>query len=125
MIADSNHEARGGIVRRAAKRDESVPYRRRSSRAEPLKKATFQMHESVVEAIKTAVQAGVAPSANALVEEAVKEKLRELRRARVYREYAEAAQDEAFLNDLDDTTRAFEPVTGDGLSDLPRRNDSR
>jgi len=83
------------------------------------------MHESVVEAIKTAVQAGVAPSANALVEEAVKEKLRALRRARVYREYAEAAQDEAFLDDLADTTRAFEPATGDGLSDPARRTDSR
>jgi hypothetical protein len=102
---------------RAVLASRPVVRRRRTSAAEPLKKATFQIHASIVDAIRTAVQAGVAPSANALVEEAVKDKLRELRRARVYQAYAEAARDPAFIEDLDATTRAFEATTADGLTE--------
>ncbi|MFN2563536.1 MAG: hypothetical protein ABR499_00825 [Gemmatimonadaceae bacterium] len=107
-------------TQRAVLASRPIIRRRRITAGEPLKKATFQIHASVVDAIKAAVQAGVAPSANALVEEAVKDKLRELRRARVYQAYAEAAQDPAFNEDVEDTTRAFEGTTADGLSDARR-----
>ena len=89
--------------------------RRRRVVAEPLKKATFQLHVSVLHGIRGAVEAGVAPSANALVEQAVEDKLRELRRSRVYAAYALAARDPEFLADMDRTTQAFEATVGDGL----------
>ena len=92
-----------------------IPRRRRSVATESLKKATFQMPASVVEAIKRAVQVGEAPSANALVEQAVREKLREMRRARVYQAYAKAVRDPVFLADMNSTTLAFEVTTADGL----------
>jgi len=47
-------------------------------------------------------------------------KLRKLRRDRVYQAYAEAAQDPAFNADVEDTTCAFDAVTADGLPDLRR-----
>ncbi len=89
--------------------------RRRRTVGEPLKKATFQLHVSVLHAIKGAVETGAAPSANALVEEAVQDKLRELRRARVYAAYAKAAQDSDFLGDMRGATAAFEHTVSDGL----------
>lgn len=91
--------------------------RRRSVDSEPLKKSTFQLRASVTEAIKAAVQAGDAPSANALVEDAVTAKLREIRRARVYAAYATAAQDAVFLAEMEATDTAFGAAVGDGLSD--------
>jgi hypothetical protein len=80
-----------------------------------LKKATFQLHVSVLQAIKEAVDTGAAPSANALVEHAVRDMLREVRRSKVYAAYAKAAQDPAFLADMQGTTAAFEDTVGDGL----------
>jgi hypothetical protein len=88
---------------------------RRRSQGEPLKKATYQLRASVVEAIRAAVEAGEAPSANALGERAVEEHLRERRRARVYAAYAEAAGDPAFVEGMESTDRAFDTATGDGL----------
>lgn len=74
---------------------------------------TFQLHASVAEAIRAVVNAGEAPSANVFVEEAVKERLRERRRAYVYAAYAEAARDSAFMAELTEIERVFDIAVGD------------
>ena len=98
-----------------------VRARRRSSGRDPLKKTTVQMHTSTLDAVRHAVESGAAASQNQFVEDAVIEKLRELRRARVYAAYEEAARDEAFMADMRETTAAFDVALLDGLSaDSPR-----
>lgn len=94
--------------------DSAAPRRRRTASAEPLQKMSFQLRASVAEAIRAVVRSGEAPSANAFVEEAVKERLRERRRERVYAAYAEAAQDPGFMMEMQETDQAFEVTVGDG-----------
>lgn len=97
-------------------RDESVVRtRRRSPAADPLKKATLQMHTSTLEAVKRAVESGAAASQNEFVEGAILARLREMRRATVYAAYQRAAADPAFMADMADTTRAFDAALDDGL----------
>ena len=90
--------------------------RRRSSSADPLTKLTLQLSESVVEAIRAVVRIGEAPSANVFVEDAVRASLRERRRARVYAAYEEAANDPAFMADMNADLRAFDNTLRDGLA---------
>jgi hypothetical protein len=89
--------------------------RRRTGGADPLEKMSFQLHASVAEAIRSMVKAGHAPSANVFVEEAVKQRLRERRRDRVYSAYAAAAQDPAFMAEMAKIEREFDLAVGDGL----------
>jgi Arc/MetJ-type ribon-helix-helix transcriptional regulator len=89
--------------------------RRRSAKEDPLKKITLQMSESVVSQIKSLVKKGEAPSANVLVETAVRIMLGERRRAEVYAAYKAAAKDPAFMADMDDITETFDIAVGDGL----------
>jgi hypothetical protein len=93
------------------------PRRRRhaSHLGEPLKKVTLQVRESVYDAVRALVHEGATPSANVFVEEALDQKLSDIRRARVYRDYQRAAKDEAFLAEMEATSRAFEHTVGDGL----------
>ena len=88
--------------------------RRRTSSANALQKMSFQLHASVAEAIRAAVRTGEAPSANVFVEEAVKERLRQRRRERVYASYAAAALDPSFRAEVADLERAFDVTVGDG-----------
>lgn len=93
--------------------------RRRRGASLSLRKATFQVDEGVLQAVRSLVEAGEAPSANAFVEDALRSKLREVRRARLYAAYEQASRDPEFLADMDATTRAFEVTVADGLSDEP------
>jgi hypothetical protein len=68
-----------------------------------------------VTAIKSLVDKGEAPSANVLVEDAVRTMLGERRRAEVYAAYQEAAKDPAFMKDMNDITEAFDVAVADGL----------
>ncbi len=90
--------------------------RRRTGTAEPLEKMSFQLRASVADAIRAVVKAGEAPSANVFVEEAVKERLRDRRRERVYAAYAEAAQDPVFMAEMAETERVFDVTIGDGAA---------
>lgn len=91
--------------------------RRRSPAADPLKKTTLQMHTSTLEAVKRAVDSGAAASQNEFVEEAILSRLREIRRAKVYAAYAEAAADPLFMRDMEEVTDAFDAAVDDGLAD--------
>ncbi|MBU6364856.1 MAG: hypothetical protein KJT01_01465 [Gemmatimonadetes bacterium] len=90
-----------------------TPIRRRASAADPLKKVTIRLHTRVADAVRSAVDAGDAPSADAFIEDAIVAALREQRRARLYAAYAQAAQDPDFVADMTDTTRAFDAVLAD------------
>lgn len=92
----------------------AVPRRRRKASSEPLRKMSFQLHASVAEAIRAVVYAGDAPSANAFVEEAVREALRQRRRQKVYAAYATAAQDPKFMAEMLETDRVFGVTVNDG-----------
>ena len=93
-----------------------APRRRRSSASDPLKKVTFQLSESVVDAIKTVVEAGEVSSANVFVEAAVRASLRERRRARIYAAYEEAARDPVFMNEMKSELAGFDSTLADGSS---------
>jgi Arc/MetJ-type ribon-helix-helix transcriptional regulator len=90
--------------------------RRRSPTNDPLRKLTLQLSKSVVEAIKAAVNTGEAPSANVFVEDAVRHKLRERRRAKVYAAYEEASRDPGYMPDLDGDMSAFDVTLSDGFT---------
>ncbi len=105
------------MSRQLARQPQSLaPRRRRSASAEPLTKMTFQLHASIAQAVRNVVQAGEAPSANVFVEDAIREKLQERRRERVYAAYAAAAQDPAFVAEMNATAAAFDHTLADGLS---------
>ena len=90
--------------------------RRRGSATDPLTKVTFQIHESVMERVRAAVDLGAAPSLNAFMERAADLLLRELRREEVYDAYGDAARDAAYRKEHADLQAEFETTLADGLS---------
>lgn len=110
--------ARGTSSGKAGRaRQESRPgpaRRRRSVAADPLKKVTFQLSESVVDAIRGLVDSGAAQSANVFVEDALREKLRDRRRAEVYAAYEDAARDPEYMKELNSDISAFDATLSDG-----------
>jgi hypothetical protein len=95
---------------------ESAPHvARRRRGTDPLRKPGWQVRTSVANAVREAVEQGVAESQNALVERAVVRFLAEQRREKLYASYAEAAQDPAFMADMRAVSDAFESTVADGL----------
>lgn len=94
-----------------------VSRRRRRQQEAPLRKASFTLHEDVLEAARIAVARGDAENLSAFVEQAVEEKLRRTRRAALYAAYDEAAGDPHFLADVDAAARTFEAADLDGLGE--------
>lgn len=82
---------------------------------DPRKKTGYKLRLSVVMAVRDAVREGAAESEDAFVERALIRELKEIRRGRVYDAYGEAARDLLFLEDMQSTTAAYDPATGDGL----------
>lgn len=74
--------------------------RRRRRVAPSLRKVTFRVPEGVIEAVRTLVEEGEAASVSAFVEDALRMKLREVRRARLYAAYEEAARDPVFMAEM-------------------------
>jgi hypothetical protein len=79
------------------------------------RKVGWQVRQSVVEAVKEAVENGLAESQNAFVEDALLRRLKELRRDKIYSAYEEAAQDPLFMEDMRSIGEAFGDTAGDGL----------
>lgn len=99
-------------------RAQSVTVVRRRRRTEtPTVKKSFTLHEDVVQAADAAVGAGAAENLSAFVEAAIEEKLRRTKRAELYGAYQEAAQDPAFMADMQALTAQFDAAAGDGLRD--------
>jgi Arc/MetJ-type ribon-helix-helix transcriptional regulator len=79
------------------------------------------MHASTLGAIKQAVERGGYASQNEFVEAAVVAQLRELRRAKVYAAYQEAARDSEFMAEQREITEAFDVALLDGLREAEGR----
>lgn len=94
---------------------ETAATRRVELSSDSTKKATFRIDEAVYAAMKECVEAGAAPSQTAFVEDAIRQRLQELRRRELESAYAAAARDPAFMADMEDTTEAFETTADDGL----------
>ena len=89
--------------------------RRRSPYSDPLRKVSYQIRSSLAEGIRSAVAAGAAPSVNAFVEDAIIERLKELRRERLYAAYAQAAADPDYVAEMAELERDFDVTAADGL----------
>ncbi len=90
--------------------------RRRRSETAPLERRAFTLHADVVEAVKEAVQQGVAQNQSAFVESAIREKLERTKRTRLYDAYAAAAADPAFVEEMMRDVVAFDGTVSDGLT---------
>ena len=64
------------------------------------KKATFNLHVTVLDALDEVAARGIVPSKNALVEHALVKELKELRRQERKTLWQEAARDSLFLKDI-------------------------
>jgi hypothetical protein len=73
----------------------------------PTRKATFNLHNDVLEALDQAMAEGKAPSKNALVEQAIVKELRELQRQERHAQWEAAAKDPLFLKDIEDIQTGF------------------
>lgn len=72
------------------------------------KKATFNLHSDVLCALDEAMAEGMAPSKNALVERALINELKELRRRARQTAWEKAATDPLFLKDIEDVEADFQ-----------------
>lgn len=72
------------------------------------KKATFNLHTDVLAALDEIMARGVAPSKNALVEQALLKELKELQRQARRTQWQEGAKDTRLLKDIEDTEAAFQ-----------------
>ena len=71
------------------------------------KKATFNLHTDVLAALDEVVAQGIAPSKNALVEQALLKELNELRRQARQALWQEAAKDPLFMKDIEEVEADF------------------
>ena len=71
------------------------------------KKATFNLHTDVLAALDEVMARGMAPSKNALVEQALNKELKELQRQTRQRLWQEGAKDTLLLKDIEDIEAAF------------------
>jgi len=71
------------------------------------RKVTFSLQGGLLADLAAAVAQGEAPSKNALVERALQNELRLIRRRTLRARWAEAAKDPAFLRDIEETTNWF------------------
>lgn len=71
------------------------------------KKATFNLHTDVLAALDQAMAQGIAPSKNALVEQALVKELNELRRQARQALWLEGTKDPLLLKDIEEVEAAF------------------
>ena len=71
------------------------------------KKATFSLDTQVLAALDDAMARGLAPSKNSLVEQALRNELRELHKKARRKLWEEGSQDSLLLNDIQDVEAEF------------------
>lgn len=72
------------------------------------KKATFNLHTDVLAALDEIVAQGTIPSKNALVEQALRKELNELRRKARQKSWQEGAKDTLLVRDIEAVETAFQ-----------------
>ena len=75
--------------------------------ARPTRKVTYSLPEELLEQVRAVVSEGAAPSYSAFVERALTEEVRRAREKKIATAFREAAEDPAFLADVDETMREF------------------
>ena len=91
--------------------------KRRAGRDDPLQKTGYRIPSSVVAMVREAVETGEAKSQNEFVERALRRELRATHQRRLYEEYAAAARDPEFMEELITVDREWDVTVGDGLDD--------
>jgi hypothetical protein len=71
------------------------------------KKATFNLHPDVLDALDKAMSEGAAPSKNALVERALLKELKEMQRLARQARWEKGAEDPELLKDIGEVENAF------------------
>ncbi len=84
------------------------------------KKATFNLHTAVLAALDEAMAQGMAPSKNALVEQALLNEMKELRRQARKALWQQAAQDPLFLRDLQEVETDFRHADAESAGGIDR-----
>ncbi len=72
------------------------------------KKATFNLHTDVLAALDDIMAQGMAPSKNALVEQALLKELKELQRQSRQKLWQEGAKDTLLLKDIENIESSFQ-----------------
>ena len=91
--------------------------KRRAGRDDPLQKTGYRIPSSVVAMVREAVETGEAKSQNEFVERALRRELRATHQRQLYEEYAAAARDPEFMEELIRVDREWDVTAGDGLDD--------
>ncbi len=71
------------------------------------RKVTYSLPDDLLNEMETAVREGAAPSYSAFVAQAVREQLHRQYEQRLKDEFSAAAEDPLFLEDVEETMRAF------------------
>ncbi len=82
------------------------------------KKATFNLHTEVLEALDQAMARGIASSKNALVEQALVKELKELKRQTRKALWQKAAHDPAFMRDIEKVEMDFKQADAGSAGSL-------
>jgi len=81
------------------------------------KKATYQLSKQVIEEVRSAVSSGAAATMSEFVEQALRERLKELERDAIRQNIRSAANDPLYLDDVRETTEAYSVTHFDGISE--------
>jgi hypothetical protein len=84
------------------------------------KKATFNLHIDVLAALDEAMSQGIAPSKNALVEQALVKELNELKRQARKAQWQAATKDPAFLKDISDVEADFKYMDAETVGSMDK-----
>ena len=79
------------------------------------RKVTYQIDAQLVASVRDAVENGAANSMSEFVQDALAQRLAEIRRQEIRSRIAQAGNDPLFVQDVRETTAAFDATLEDGL----------
>ncbi|MDD5171036.1 MAG: hypothetical protein PHN75_19630 [Syntrophales bacterium] len=82
------------------------------------KKATFNLHTTVLDELNEAVSLGMAPSKNSLVEQALVKELKELRKRERKAQWQAAMKDPLFVRDINKTEYDFQHADAETAGEI-------
>lgn len=83
---------------------------------DPLEKTGYRIPRSLVHRVREAVEAGEAKSQNEFVERALRRELRATEKRHLYEEYARAAADTDYMQEMSEEDRLWDGTVVDGLT---------
>lgn len=79
------------------------------------RKVTYQIDEQLLQSVRNAVDEGAVRTMSEYVEQALRERLQLLRREEIRRRIESAAADPLFVEDVRETTQAYDSTRAEGL----------